>query len=83
VKCNINDDDSSVLSQQASGACNTSQLPPDRLVQSLTGAATQNTICEYHIVYDVPNSPKSTTRIDVLQRNASLQQVATGWANSA
>ena len=47
MKCNINDDDSSILSQQASGACNTSQLPPDTLAHSLTGAATQNTICEY------------------------------------
>ncbi len=37
----IIDDDSSALSQQASGACNTSQLPLDRLVQSLTGAAAQ------------------------------------------
>ena len=57
------DDDSSDLSQQASGTCNTSQLPPDRLLQSLTGAAAQNTTCEYHTVHDVPNGCKPTTRI--------------------
>jgi len=52
---------SSLLSQQASGACDTSQLPPDRLVQSITGVAAQLVTVRQNNI--VPNSPRFTTTI--------------------
>jgi hypothetical protein len=52
-----------MLSQQASGACDASQLHPDRLVQSIIGVAVETQLVNVRQHNIVANSSKFTTTV--------------------